>query len=60
MPLQITGYSIEWRGDPTITGGGYGPEGSVVCTAILLILLFLLIWLYYRPKPTEAVAGEAV
>jgi hypothetical protein len=60
MPLQITGYSIEWRGDPTITGGGYGPEGSIVCTALLLILLFFLIWLYYRPKPIEAVAGEAV
>ncbi len=59
MPLQVTGYSVEWRGDPMITGGGYGPEGSVVCTGILLSLLFLLIWVYYRPKAIEAVAGEA-
>lgn len=64
MPLQITSYSIEWRGDPTITGGGYGPEGSVVCTGILLILLFLLIWHYYQPKPveprpTDVIAEEA-
>lgn len=60
MPLQITGYSVEWRGDPALTGGGYGPEGSFVCTGLLLVLLFLLIWLYYRPKPLPPAPAEAL
>jgi hypothetical protein len=50
MPFPISGYAVEWRTDPVWSGGEYGPEGSALCTGLLLILLFLLVWLYYRPK----------
>jgi membrane protease YdiL (CAAX protease family) len=48
LPLQFTSYSIEWRGAAMWTGGGYGPEASLVCTIVLLALLLFLFRLHFQ------------
>ncbi len=57
MPLPITPYSVEWHTSSFWTGGGYGPEASVLCTGLLLALLFSLVLVYYRRQ--DAVPPES-
>lgn len=40
--LAVGGYTLEWRVGPLLSGGAYGPEGSVL-TTVIVIALFLAI-----------------
>jgi uncharacterized protein len=40
--LGVTGYTLEWRVGPLLSGGAYGPEGSVL-TTVIVVALFLAI-----------------
>jgi hypothetical protein len=41
--MGVTGYGLHWRVGDLWSGGGYGPEGSVLTTAIVVALFFVLI-----------------
>ncbi len=63
ITMRVTGYEMTWNAGPLWSGGAYGPEGGLLTTGVLLLML-LFVWLYpfpYRvselPQPTE---GEAV
>jgi membrane protease YdiL (CAAX protease family) len=40
--LSVTGYTLEWRVRPLLSGGAYGPEGSVL-TTVVVVALFLAV-----------------
>jgi membrane protease YdiL (CAAX protease family) len=40
--MGVTGYGLHWRAGELWSGGGYGPEGSVLTTAIVAALFFVL------------------
>ena len=37
--MRVTGYELAWTSGELWSGGGYGPEASVVTSAILVLLL---------------------
>lgn len=53
--------SAEGAGMHLISGGSFGPEGSLSCTAALLLLLSYLLWTALPPTPkpqADEAAGE--
>jgi hypothetical protein len=63
LTIRVTGYEMTWNAGPLWSGGAYGPEGSLLTTVVLVVML-LFIWRYpfpYRaaqvPRPEE---GEPV
>jgi membrane protease YdiL (CAAX protease family) len=40
--MGVTGYGLHWRAGDLWSGGGYGPEGSLLTTAIVVVLFFLV------------------
>ena len=54
MDIPIVNFQVRWTGDSLWTGGEYGPEGSLPCTILLSLLLFVLIQLYYRQQGQSA------
>jgi membrane protease YdiL (CAAX protease family) len=40
--MGVTGYALEWRAGELWSGGGYGPEGGVLTTALVAGLFFVL------------------
>jgi membrane protease YdiL (CAAX protease family) len=40
--MGLTGYGLRWRAGDLWSGGGYGPEGSVLTTGIVAALFFVL------------------
>lgn len=54
MDMPLTKFRIRWQADNLWTGGDYGPEGSLLCTIFLALLLFGLIHLYYRRQSQPA------
>ncbi|HUA86149.1 MAG TPA: CPBP family intramembrane glutamic endopeptidase [Bryobacteraceae bacterium] len=49
--LAVTGYTLEWRVGPLLSGGAYGPEGSVL-TTVIVVALFLAVYRLF-PERTE-------
>ena len=50
------------KGDQLLTGGEFGLESSVICTALLLIGIFILVWAFerkYNTLPADEPAPEA-
>jgi membrane protease YdiL (CAAX protease family) len=43
LTMRLTGFNIEWSAGALWSGGEYGPEASVLTSAVLL-LLFAYIW----------------
>jgi CAAX protease family protein len=43
LTIRETGYSMEWSAGTLWSGGGYGPEGSIL-TSLVLLLLFAFLW----------------
>jgi hypothetical protein len=43
LKMKLTGYTIEWSASTIWSGGEYGPEGSIMTSAVLFAL-FVLIW----------------
>lgn len=51
IKLGVTGYQPQWNASPLWSGGEYGPEASVLTSAVLLVL-FAFIWKApIRPQP---------
>lgn len=40
--MGVAGYGLHWRAGDLWSGGGYGPEGSVLTTGIVVVLFFLV------------------
>jgi hypothetical protein len=40
--MGVTGYALHWKAGELWSGGAYGPEGSVLTTAIVFVLFFVL------------------
>jgi membrane protease YdiL (CAAX protease family) len=40
--MKLTGYALEWRISPLWSGGDYGLEGGVLCTAVVALAGYLL------------------
>jgi uncharacterized protein len=40
--MGVTGYALHWKAGDLWSGGGYGPEGSVLTTAIVIVLFFVV------------------
>jgi uncharacterized protein len=38
--MNVMGYALRWRAGDLWSGGGYGPEGSVLTTAVVVVLFF--------------------
>jgi membrane protease YdiL (CAAX protease family) len=42
--MSVTGYELRWKTGPLWSGGGYGPEGGLLTTLVLVVLFLWLIW----------------
>lgn len=40
--MGVTGYELRWKTSQLVSGGAYGPEGSVLTTGVVLLLFFVL------------------
>jgi uncharacterized protein len=43
LRMKVTGYEMSWTAGPLWSGGEYGPEASVLTSAVVL-LLFVYLW----------------
>lgn len=43
LRMKVTGYEMAWRAGKLWSGGGYGPEGSILASMVI-VLLFLYVW----------------
>jgi membrane protease YdiL (CAAX protease family) len=43
LTMRLTGFTMEWSAGPIWSGGAYGPEASILTSAVLA-LLFLYVW----------------
>ena len=50
ITMRVTGYEMTWNADPVWSGGAYGPEGSLLTTGVLVLML-LFVWRYPFPRP---------
>jgi len=41
--IRLMGHQMEWTAGPLWSGGGYGPEGSIL-TSVVLVALALFVW----------------
>ena len=48
ITMRVTGYEMTWNADPLWSGGAYGPEGSLLTTVVLALML-LFVWKYPFP-----------
>lgn len=53
LTMGVTGYALKWNVGVLWSGGGYGVEGSVLTTAIVVALFFALRKLLGDSEPTE-------
>jgi hypothetical protein len=51
--MGVTGYILEWKVGVIWSGGGYGMEGSVLTTGIVVALFFALRKVLPQPELTE-------
>ncbi len=58
LTIGVTGYALHWNLGDNWSGGGYGPEGGLP-TTFVVILLFIAISRVF-PDPDEVVLDEAV
>lgn len=49
--MGVTGYAMRWSAGTLWSGGDYGPEGSVLTTAIVVVLFVLVLRVF--PEPDE-------
>ncbi len=40
--MSVTGYTMTWRAGPLVSGGQYGPEGGLLTTAAVVLLILWL------------------
>ena len=56
--MGVTGYALQWRVGVLWSGGGYGVEGSLLTTIIVVALFFALRKLIPRAEVTEPEGTE--
>ncbi len=56
--MGVTGYTLEWNVGVLWSGGGYGVEGSLLTTAIVVALFFALRKLVPQAEVTESQLGR--
>jgi membrane protease YdiL (CAAX protease family) len=56
--MGVTGYTLEWNVGVLWSGGGYGVEGSLLTTGIVVALFFALRKLLPRAEMTEPRVGR--
>lgn len=66
LRMKVTGYEMSWTAGDLWSGGGYGPEASLLTSAVLFLLFFYLRRVPIRRQlspltdpPTEGVICEA-
>ena len=42
ITMGVTGYALHWKTSELISGGDYGPEGSLLTTGVVIVLFFVL------------------
>jgi membrane protease YdiL (CAAX protease family) len=42
ITMGVTGYALHWKTSDFVSGGAYGPEGSILTTGVVVILFFVL------------------
>ncbi len=53
--MGVTGYSLNWRAGDLWSGGGYGPEGGMLTTGIVIVLFAVVVKLFAETdNPEEA------
>jgi uncharacterized protein len=50
ITMRVTGYEMTWNAGTLWSGGAYGPEGSLLTTGVLVLML-LFVWRYPFPRP---------
>lgn len=40
--MGVTGYELRWKTSEAVSGGAYGPEGSILTTGVVVVLFFVL------------------
>lgn len=58
--IQVTGFALEWKIGPVWSGGDYGPEGGLL-TSIVILLLVGFLWkapIRRQRSPLAPVRGE--
>jgi membrane protease YdiL (CAAX protease family) len=40
--MGVTGYALRWKTSDILSGGAYGPEGSLLTTGVVVVLFFVL------------------
>ena len=48
--MKMTGFDVRWRLAEVWSGGGYGPEGGLLCTAVIVLLVVALWRAPLRPQ----------
>ncbi|WP_031496311.1 CPBP family intramembrane glutamic endopeptidase [Bryobacter aggregatus] len=48
LAMPIVPFTLNWTIDPIWTGGRYGPEGGLLCTIILSLLILIEVLIYHR------------
>ncbi len=56
--MSLTGYVLQWRTSPIWSGGAYGPEGGLVTTFGVALLMTWLIWKAPVKRQTPYLARE--
>jgi hypothetical protein len=61
LRIKVTGYEMSWTAGPLWSGGEYGPEASVLTSAVLAVL-FLYVWkmpIKRQPSPLTDPPAES-
>jgi hypothetical protein len=65
LTIRVTGYEWKWNTNPYWSGGPYGPEGSVLTTAVIVLLLGVLLklplargWAWLLDAPRDSTLPE--
>jgi len=51
--MGVTGFALHWTAGALWSGGDYGPEGSLLTTAIVIVLFFVLHRFTVEQEPAE-------
>jgi membrane protease YdiL (CAAX protease family) len=58
LTMRLTGFEMRWNADPLWSGGEYGPEGSILTSAVLLALALFVWKAPVQKQELQLLAGE--